>query len=136
MIKTLLHKYKDVLAYAVFGLLTTIVNIWAYWLFARIVGLSVLLSTIVAWFLAVLFAYLTNRNWVFHSEAVSFKEVSREIVFFFLCRIGTGIIDWLIMYVFVDLLNYNDIVIKAIANIVVIVSNYIASKLVIFKKNS
>jgi putative flippase GtrA len=132
--KALYDKYKDVIPYLFFGVCTTLVNIAVYWLCAHPFGFGVMPSTIIAWIAAVLFAYLTNRKWVFHSEAVGLKSVCAEIVAFFGCRLATGILDWLMMFVFVDYLHFNDVVIKAVANVVVIILNYVASKVVIFKK--
>lgn len=132
-IKKFIIKYKDVIPYAVFGVFTTIVNIAVYWVMARFFTLGVMFSTILAWVAAVMFAYLTNRKWVFHSEAHTPQEVFREIVSFFACRIATGVVDWGCMFIFVDMLHFNDVIIKAAANILVIILNYIASKLVIFR---
>lgn len=131
--RELFEKYKDLIPYAVFGALTTLVNIVAYWLFAHPFGMPVLVSTIIAWFLSVLFAYVTNRKWVFHSEADTVKAVLKEIVSFFACRIGTELVDLAAMFIFVDLLHMNDMAVKIIANVVVIILNYAASKFVIFK---
>ena len=64
-IEKLWDKYKDIIPYGVFGVLTTLVNIVSYWIFAHPFGLSVMVSTVLAWILSVLFAYLTNRKWVF-----------------------------------------------------------------------
>ena len=132
-LKKLYSKYKDVLAYLVFGVFTTLINIITYWLMAYKLHQIVMVSTIVAWVVAVFFAYITNRKWVFHSECKDIKGIVKEISAFFSCRLATGIVDWLCMFVFVDLIKINDIVIKILANIVVIVLNYIASKLIIFK---
>ena len=132
-LKRLYEKYKDIIPYAVFGVLTTGVNILVYWLAAHILGLGVMPSTIIAWVAAVLFAYVTNRKWVFHSEAHEASQILKEIASFFACRLATGVVDWIFMFVFVDVLHLNDVVIKAIANIVVIILNYVASKLIIFK---
>lgn len=132
-IKQLIIKYRDIIPYAVFGILTTLVNIAVYWVMAHIFNLGVMLSTIIAWVAAVLFAYLTNRKWVFHSEAQIPQEVFKEIISFFTCRIITGVVDWGCMLIFVDMLHFNDVIIKTAANILVIVLNYIASKLVIFR---
>ena len=136
MRKTLLslwEKYQDIIPYAVFGVLTTVVNIAVYWFAAHPLALSVMLSTVLAWIAAVLFAYITNRKWVFHSQAETSDEILREILSFFACRLATGVVDWGCMFIFVDLLHLNDVIIKAGANVLVIVLNYIASKLVIFK---
>ena len=78
-IKKLYEKYKDIIPYAVFGVLTTLVNIAVYWLMAHPLGLGVMPSTIIAWIAAVLFAYITNRKWVFHSEANTRNEIIKEM---------------------------------------------------------
>lgn len=135
-IKKLYEQYKDVIPYLFFGVCTTAVNIVSYAFFAHVLNAGTTASTILAWFFAVLFAYLTNRKWVFKSEAKTSKEIIREVSEFFGFRFATGVLDWLIMVVFVDGFHLNDVIIKAIANIIVIVLNYIASKLVIFAKKS
>ena len=135
MIK-LFKKYKDIIAYLFFGGLTTLVNIVCYYICAHVLKMATIPSTIIAWVLAVLFAYVTNRKWVFHSKVTGKKEILNEMMSFFGCRIATGIIDLLIMFVFVDLCHFNDLIIKIIANIIVIILNYVASKLLVFKKKS
>ena len=134
MLMQLIKKYKDILLYGIFGVLTTVVNIATYWVAAHPLGLSVMVSTVIAWIAAVLFAYVTNRKWVFHSQAEGTKEIVQEVVSFFTCRLATGVVDWVCMFIFVDLLHFNDVIIKAAANVLVIILNYVASKLVIFKK--
>ncbi len=134
-IKSLLIKYRDLILYGVFGVLTTLVNIVAYWFMAHVLGFKTMPGTVVAWFAAVIFAYLTNRKWVFHSAAVSCADIIKEIISFFLCRLFSGLVDWGCMYIFVDILHFHDVMIKAGANILVIILNYIASKLIIFKSN-
>lgn len=131
--KNLWIKYKDIVMYIIFGVLTTLTNILVYWLCAHLLNLGVMPSTIIAWIFAVLFAYLTNRKYVFYSEAVTVSEIIKEIVSFFTCRLATGVVDWICMFVFVDLAHFNDVFIKIIANIIVIILNYVASKLIIFK---
>lgn len=133
-LRQLYEKYKDIILYLFFGICTTLVNISTYWIAARALRFDVMPSTIIAWFLAVLFAYITNRRWVFHSEAKEYKTVLKEIVSFFTCRLATGVVDWLCMFIFVDILLWNDMVVKIGANVLVIILNYIASKLVIFRK--
>lgn len=131
--KQLIDKYKDVIPYAVFGVLTTLVNIGSYWVMAHPMKMPVMVSTVIAWILSVLFAYLTNRKWVFHSEASSSNEIIHEIVMFFSARLATGVIDGGSMFIFVDLMKMNDVVIKTLANVLVIILNYVASKFFIFK---
>lgn len=134
MIRQLYEKYQDKILYLVFGVLTTAVNTGVFWLCAHPLDIPVLPATMIAWFVAVLFAYYTNRKWVFHSEASTGKEYFRECVSFFLCRLGTGILDWVLMYLLVDRLHFNDLVVKVCVNILVIILNYAASKLLIFRK--
>ena len=133
-VKKLLTRYRDIVLYGIFGVLTTLVNIVSYWLMAHPLGMDIMVSTVLAWVFAVCFAYVTNRRWVFQSKAAGVKAIVKEVVSFFACRIATGILDWACMFLFVEVLAVNDVLIKVLANILVIVLNYIASKLFIFKK--
>ena len=131
-LKEMMEKYKDIVPYAIFGILTTIINIVVYLFFAHILKKEVMLSTLAAWFLSVLFAYVTNRKWVFHSGVLTFSNIIREAVAFFICRLATVIADILIMFIFVNIFHFNDLFIKIISNIAVIILNYVASKWIIF----
>ena len=133
-IKTLIRKYKDVIAYLFFGFCTTLVNFLAYWLFYEALGASNVASNVVAWILAVAFAYVTNKLWVFGSKSFDISPLKREIPSFISARLLTGLLDLAIMYVAVDALNQNAALWKLISNCIVILLNYIASKLFIFKK--
>lgn len=130
---SIIEKYKDLIPYAIFGVLTTLVNIASYWVFAHPLQVPVTVSTILAWVVSVTLAYLTNRKWVFHSEADTKKAVAKEVISFFGCRMGTEFVDLAAMFIFVDLLSYNDMVVKVISNVVVIILNYAASKFLIFR---
>ena len=134
MIERLMKKYWDVIPYLFFGVCTTLSNVVTYWICAHVLNLPTMVSTVIAWITAVLFAYVTNRTWVFRSEVRGVKAICKEMASFFGCRLATGIVDWLAMYVFVELLTVNDVFVKISANILVIVINYMASKLIIFKK--
>ena len=134
MIEKLLKKYWDAIPYLFFGVCTTVSNVAAYWICAHALSLPTMVSTVIAWITAVLFAYATNRTWVFRSEAHGIKAICKEMISFFGCRLATGIVDWLAMYVFVELLSVNDVFVKISSNILVIVFNYMASKFIIFKK--
>lgn len=133
MLKDMLVKYRSFILYAFFGVCTTLVNIIVYYVCSYVLNLSTIISTAISWFLAVLFAYVTNRKWVFESHVSNTKEVTKEITSFFSCRLLTGLLDIGIMYICVDILNWNDMIIKMTSNILVIVLNYVASKLIIFK---
>lgn len=133
-IKALYQKYKDIIPYGIFGVLTTLVNVAVYWIAAHPLRLETMPSTVFAWIMAVMFAYVTNRKWVFHSTAITAVEIRKEILSFFICRLATGVSDWACMFIFVDLLGFYDVAMKVLANILVIILNYVASRLVIFKR--
>lgn len=134
MIWKLYNKYRSLILYVFFGGCTTIINIAAYTLCARVFDLGTVPSNIVAWILAVSAAYITNKIWVFESKVWTAKAVIYEIMTFVACRIATGVMDLAIMYVSVDLLGCNDIIMKVISNALVIILNFVFSKLVIFKR--
>ena len=83
-----------------------------------------------------LFAYITNRKYVFESDKIGVEAIVKEMISFFSCRLATGVVDVLLMYIFVDLLKFDDVFIKVLSNVVVIVLNYVASKLIIFRKDN
>ncbi len=134
MVKKLMKKYWDTIPYLFFGVCTTVSNVAAYWICAHALGLKTMVSTVIAWIIAVMFAYVTNRKWVFHSEAHEITAICKEMASFFGCRFATGVIDWLCMFFFVEVLNFNDVITKFTANCLVIVLNYIASKFIIFRR--
>ena len=134
--RDLLNRHRDVIAYLFFGVCTTMVNILVYWLASRLLHMGTVPASVVAWVCAVLFAYLTNRKWVFHSVATGRSEILSEISRFFLARLATGVFDWAFMYVTTEKLRWHDLVMKAVANIVVIVLNYVFSKFLIFKRET
>jgi len=136
MIKTLLgyyRKHEEIFSYLIFGFLTTVVSYASFFVFTRVFALSLIPANVLSWVMAVAFAYLTNRKWVFKSTATD-KAVLLEAGSFVLARIFSLIIDTIAMVVFVQWLNVYDLVARAIVSIIVIVLNYVLSKLVIFRK--
>lgn len=130
----LIKKYRELILYGIFGVLTTVVNIVTYMVCYNRLGISNVVSNVIAWILSVLFAYVTNKIWVFESRAMEPKVLLYEMGSFFGCRLATGLLDLAIMYVAVDLLALNSMWMKCISNVLVIIANYVASKLFIFKK--
>lgn len=126
------YTYKEPILYLIFGGLTTLVNIITYFVCYNIASLSNVISTIIAWILSVIFAFITNKIYVFESKS---KSIIIELASFFICRLGTGILDLGIMYFTVDILKWNALLMKIISNVIVIILNYIFSKLIIFKKS-
>ena len=135
-ISVLLRRYKSQLLYLFFGGFTTLVNLAVYGVCTRMADLSTALSTAIAWGAAVLFAYLTNRTWVFESRARTVPDILREAWSFLLCRLATFGLDLAIMYFCVDRLGLPDMPVKMLSNLLVIVLNYVASKVIIFSKKS
>ncbi|MCT0023514.1 GtrA family protein [Weissella confusa] len=126
------EKYKALILYGIFGVTTTTINVVSYALFL-FVGINVQIAVVVSWLLAVIVAYLTNRVWVFNSGAVTKVELLREFISFMIARLATLVVEMVIIWFGVQLLNQDPIVWKIIDNIVVIILNYIISKLIVFK---
>lgn len=122
--------------YLIFGVLTTLVNYVVYlsWVYAFPGKTANVAATVTAWIVSVLFAYFTNRKWVFQSGVTGFQAKLRECGAFFGGRAATGLLDLGIMYLAVDILSFDGRIIKLLSNVLVIILNYILSKLVIFKK--
>ena len=133
-LRALVEKYWDVLAYLIFGVLTTVVNYLVYLPLYNGAGLSATASNAVAWVVAVAFAFLTNKPFVFKSHDWSAKTVFPELGKFLGCRIGSGVLETAVIFVTVDLLSWNDMVMKIIMQITVVILNYIGSKLLVFRK--
>ncbi|MCD7746056.1 MAG: GtrA family protein [Lachnospiraceae bacterium] len=131
-LKEVLSQHKSIVMYLFFGVCTTLINIIVYYVCAHIINIGTMPGTIIAWSVAVLFAYLTNRTWVFCSEETTITGVINEMFRFIGCRLATGMVDWFCMFVFVNILSWDDIIVKAGANIIVVILNYIASKVIIF----
>lgn len=122
---------KELFFYIVFGVLTTVVNILTYLFFTKLCGINYLISNILAWFLSVLFAYITNRIWVFESKNTN---ILKEISLFFGGRIFSGVLDTGLMYLFIDILLIGDFFSKIVIQIIVVIVNYVFSKLIVFKE--
>jgi putative flippase GtrA len=121
---------RELILYVVFGAFTFFVNLISYFFFANMLGINYLISNAIAWFLSVLFAYITNRIWVFESKS---PNILKEMSLFFGGRIFSGVVDMLLMYTFIDLLVLDSTISKIIVQIIVIILNYIFSKLIVFK---
>lgn len=130
---TIFIKYKEVLLYLIFGGLTTLVNFVSYFILARVFGMVLMAANGLALALSILFAYVTNKIFVFESKTETWKEGLQEFVSFIACRLATAVLDMVLMYVTVDILKQNDLLMKAVVSVVVIVLNYVFSKLIIFK---
>ena len=132
-IRQLVVKHWDILSYLFFGVLTTAVNYVVYLPCYNILGLSAVVSNGIAWVVAVAFAYLTNKPFVFRSNDWSAKTVIPELSKFVGCRVGSGLAESVILLIAVDMLGWNGNLWKLLTNVLVVILNYIGSKLLVFK---
>lgn len=133
-IRELITKYRDIISYLFFGVLTTVVNYIIYLPCYNLLGLSATVSNIIAWVAAVAFAYLTNKPFVFKSHDWSVQTVIPELTRFVGCRVGSGLMETLIIFVTVDILAWDGNLMKLLTSVLVVVINYVGSKLLVFKK--
>lgn len=134
----MLNRYKDNYAeyilYIVFGIVTTVVNFITYFIFTKAIGFTTVTSNLIATAISIIFAYITNKIFVFNSKRNSIGELITELVKFVGARIFTGLLDTLFVFIGVDCIKANDFVIKTISCIIVVLLNYIISKAIIFNK--
>ena len=133
-IKELFNKYKEVINYLIFGVLTTVVNYVSYLILAKVFNVNYLASTVISQIISIIFAYVTNKIFVFESKTTTTKELIKEMVSFFGFRGISLLLDMAFMYIFVDLLKLNDAVMKLVSNVLIVIANYVFSKLFVFKK--
>ena len=133
-IRNLICKYWDILSYLFFGVLTTVVNYLVYLPCYNLLHFSASVSNVIAWVVAVASAYLTNKPFVFKSHDWSWKTVAPELAKFVGCRIGSGFVETAIIFTMVDLLQFNGNVWKLITSVLVVILNYVGSKLLVFRK--
>lgn len=133
LLKDFYNNHQEVILYLFFGGLTFCISITSYSLLCVVFRWNELISNIFSWIAAVSFAYITNRIWVFKTNAQSFHEIISEISSFVGGRIATLIIEELILFIFIILLKFDKIAVKMVAQVVVIALNYIISKILVFK---
>ena len=125
---------KEIINYLVFGVFTTIVNYVSYFSATKIFNINYLLANIIAWFISVVFAYITNKFYVFDNKSIEFKYLIKEISLFISAWLMSGAIETVFLFVFVSLISFNDSIIKIIASVFVVIFNYFLSKFIIFKE--
>ena len=133
---SLYKKYQEIVNYLIFGVLTTLVSLLVYYCLTFTIinpkdAIMLQVANMLSWVAGVTFAYVTNRKYVFNSKNTNIKK---ELVNFVSSRVVTLILDMTIMGVFVTLLGFNDKIIKIISQVLVIIGNYVFSKLFVFKK--
>ena len=133
-LKQLIIKYYDILAYLVFGVLTTVVNYLVYLPCYNLLALPAVISNVIAWVVAVAFAYVTNKPFVFRSHDWSAKTVVPELTKFVGTRVASGGMESAIIWIAVDLLGGNGNLWKLVTSVLVVILNYVGSKLLVFRK--
>lgn len=131
---SLYKTYREQLLYLFFGGLTTLVNIVIFAINRYLFHLALLLANVIAWFCAIMVAYLCNKNVVFQVKCASLTALVKEFLTFLLSRLLTLGADSLLLYLGVEVLKIMDMPVKIFANVVVIILNYILAKCFIFKK--
>ncbi|MBQ4116484.1 MAG: GtrA family protein [Clostridia bacterium] len=132
-IKDLLIKYKEVISYLFFGVLTTAVDFVSYYILTRFLSLDEGFSNVLAQFLAIIFAYVTNKLFVFEDKTNTIKSLIIQFGKFFSLRLVTLVLNTVLFVIMIDKMGINDIVTKAIVSVIVIILNYVFSKLIVFK---
>ena len=127
-------KNKEVLLYLFFGVLTTVVSIVVFALCNVTLGINELVSNVISWIASVAFAFFTNRIWVFAAPTKTASEFVRQLISFYGGRVLTLVLEEAIILIFVTILGMPGMVIKLVAQVIVIVGNYVISKLIVFKR--
>lgn len=133
-VKNIIAKYKEIFFYGVFGLGATLINIVSFYVFRQLLGIELIPSNVLAWLLAFIFAFITNKLWVFESKSWKSTAAIKEMCSFFITRFTTLILDTFLMWFLVECLQINNLISKVIVNAIVIIVNYVASKFWVFKK--
>lgn len=128
-------KYEELINYLIIGILTTVVSLATYYLLTLTIldannKVYLQIANIISWLASVTFAYFTNRKFVFK---VKNKSNIKECLNFYISRISTLLIDMIIMYIFVSILKFDNKIVKLVAQVVIIILNYILSKFIVFK---
>ena len=128
-------KYNEIINYVIFGVLTTLVSLVTYYLCSKVFHIYYLVSSVISFIISVLFAYVTNKIYVFKSDAKGSK-VLKELFSFVSSRILSFIIENVILVILVSVIKLDDMISKTIVQIIVIILNYILSKLVFLRSKN
>lgn len=126
-------KYQEVFRYILFGVLTTVVNIAVFILFDTVFNIPYLIANAISIIAAILFAFYTNKKYVFKTESSTFKIALKEFYLFTGLRLISGLFDMLSMWILVDFMNLETNFSKILTQFIIVISNYLFSKLYIFK---
>lgn len=128
------RKNKEAIDYLFWGAVTFVLSMILFYLFANVMNIYEQIANVISWIICVIFAYLTNRIFVFASKVKGFKNIFVEFKNFVAARLLTLVMENAVLFVMIDLLTINNMISKLVGQFLVIVSNYFLSKLWIFKK--
>ena len=132
--KIFLKKYSEVISYLIFGVLTTLINLTTFWTLSTVFNLETIAATVAAWIIAVTFAFITNKIWVFKSKTKTNQETTKEAIMFVIARLITLGIEVFLMWLMVDNFKQDKLIWKLLCNIITVILNYLFSKLIVFKE--
>lgn len=132
-----MNNKKEIILYLIFGVLTTVVSLLTYYICTITFlnpnnAIEIQIANIISWITCVTFAFFTNRKYVFESK----ESIKKEGIKFYISRLSALLIDVVMIFIFVSLLKINDKIIKLVNQVIIIIFNYIASKLFVFKKGN
>ncbi|MBM6614543.1 GtrA family protein [Desemzia sp. RIT804] len=133
-LKKMFFKYEEAIIYLVFGVLTTLVNIVVFYLMDTVLGVQYLIANAVAIVLSILFAFFTNKKYVFKSTSENVQSWLKEFILFCGFRAVSGVFDMLSMWILVDFISFDTNIAKIATQFIVVVLNYFFSKFFVFKK--
>ena len=132
-----MKKRHDFIIYCIFGFMATIVNMASYEILYRGLGLANVVAVLLSWFLAVTFAFFTNKYIVFRVKGMENRHgIVAELCYFYLCRGASGLLDVMVMFIAVDVLSWNHTLWKFISNLLVGICNYLTGRFFIFAKKN
>ncbi|OAB43034.1 teichoic acid glycosylation protein [Paenibacillus glacialis] len=126
---------KEVISYIIFGVLTTVINLIVYVILTKASGMDYRIATTIAWIVSIVFAFITNKKFVFGNVNNGFSVMIRELMLFVAFRALSFVLDIIVLVVLIELLQFNDLISKGITNVLVVIFNYVASKMYIFKSS-
>ena len=133
-LKQLFFKYKEYILYIIFGGLTTLISWISFYICTHPLNIGTVASNIISWILSVTFAYITNRKWVFESETSDFGGIVKETVGFIAGRLLSMGIETVLLWITVDMYHFNNMLMKVVIGVLVVIINYFFSRLIAFKK--
>lgn len=134
-IKALAVKYRELILYIFFGGMTTVVDFVVFWIFTRPIQLEKVPAQIISIAAAIVFAYIVNKKFVFSDKSSSFSGALKQFISFASMRVLSGAFQTFALWLFSDILKLYDMAVKLAAAVIVVILNYIFSKLIIFRKN-